>query len=70
MIPMSWNYRIVKTAAGYGIHEVYYDAGKPKEYTRSPVGPVGDSPEAVTEALEQMLTGAAKPFLTKKDFRR
>lgn len=57
-----WNYRLVKyyhKAAGYAIHEVYYDDdGKPTGMTVNPCSFVGDTPEETVDALTMALKDA------------
>ena len=69
---MTWNYRIVATVDGdetmYGIHEVYYDDGKPVSYTTNPVPCVGDDLQELYRSFEQMRMAFGMPSLTEKDF--
>lgn len=75
---MSWNYRLIThkdERQGYGwigLHEVYYEDGKPSAYTSDAIGfrgDIEDGPEGVIEALEMALRDAKKaPPLDESDF--
>ena len=61
---MSWNYRIVHYRnEGYGLHEVYDDAGKPISMTRNPTTFVSwdeEGRQGIISALELALVLAAQ----------
>lgn len=62
---MSWNYRIVKVAGLYGVHEVYYDnkTKKPHSWSESAVHPIGETVKELQEDLFLWLGAFAKPAL-------
>lgn len=63
-----WNYRVVKSEAGYQIHEVHYEKrrGKYRAVAMSdkPVVPWGDTKQELIEDLERMLKDAKHPIFT------
>ena len=74
---MNWNHRVVKrtyvTETIYGIHEVYYEDGKPTMVTAEPVaiqctGDDGEPIEVLREALERATRALEHPILNYEDF--
>lgn len=65
MFEMTWNYRVLRHEDGsLALHEVYYDkAGRPRGFTRDPVGFAVDAEEGLaglTASFEQALQDARK----------
>lgn len=68
---MSWNYRVIDHGDWFGLHEVYYNDGKPVSRTANPVTflcDAEDGPEGIKSSLELALRAFEKPVLTVKDF--
>jgi len=64
---MTWNYRIVKTAEGFSIYEVFYDeSGRPISCTERPtLDFFCETPDGVLEELEVIKAAGDKPFLER-----
>ena len=67
-----WNYRIIRKyhkesdSSTYQIHEVYYDDEKMIEgWTQSPVEPMGESLEELSNDIAHFLKAFEKPVLTE-----
>ena len=62
---MFWNYRVVKTAGGYGVFEVYYDDdGKPISRTEDPILDfLLEEPEGIREELKTITAACDAPTL-------
>ena len=63
---MIWNYRIIKTKAGYQVHEVYYKKGKPTYWTTEGVSPSGDKLCDLNDDWEHYKIAFEKPVLIEK----
>jgi len=65
---MTWNYRILKIGAEFGIHEVFYDkAANPISYTLEKVSPRGDSLEAFRLDFSRFQDALNMPVLMVSD---
>ena len=62
---MSWSYRVVKTAAGYGVFEVYFDdEGRPISRTQNPILDfLLEEPEGFREELKHIAEACEQPPL-------
>ena len=65
---MSWNYRVLRSddvdgTPTYGIHEVYYENGKPSNATLRAVGVVSDGRRELLLVLAAMAEAISKPVL-------
>lgn len=75
---MTWNYRVIKTTVevlgwepeeSFAIHEVYYfEDGRPRAYTETPVPVTAESMEELAATLDAMRVALTKPVLTHGDF--
>ena len=69
---MTWNHRIMKTEhdgeTHYGMHEVYYDEGKPDMYTTEPMF-VWESESEFDWLMAQFIAASLKDVLTEEDFK-
>ncbi|NJL53689.1 hypothetical protein HC928_00155 [bacterium] len=66
---MSWNYRVVKFADEFRIHEAYYndESDKVRSITKEGVSPCQDSVEDLKQQLTYMLEACSKPVLDYED---
>ena len=65
---MTWNYRILKIGAEFGMHEVFYDkAANPISYTLEKVSPRGDSLDAFRLDFSRYQDALNKPVLMVSD---
>lgn len=61
---MTWNYRVIKNAEQFAIHEVFYkEDGSVEGYSDSPVFPRGESLEELAKELEHYASALEKPVL-------
>jgi hypothetical protein len=68
---MSWDYRVVRTAHGYAIYEVYYDdGGRPEARTEDPASPFGETLEALVDDVRHYLAALRQPVLDDARFHR
>jgi hypothetical protein len=59
-----WNYRVIKRAGEFAIHEAFYDDdGSVVSWTQSPVSPRAGSVEDLAEELERYGEALAKPVI-------
>lgn len=67
---MSWNYRVIKSAEGYSIYEVFYDDnGNPDACTQEPIVDFYcETPEAIQFELDIIKKAFDKPVLNIEDF--
>lgn len=66
---MSWNYRVVQTEDGFGIHEVHYaDDGTIENLTVEPMPVTCNPDEDLKETFEQMASAFKLPVLKAADF--
>jgi len=65
-----WNYRILRHGGDpewYGVHEVYYDEGKPIACTKKPVKVIGESPEEINEDIKNIWDAFDRTVLNYND---
>ena len=62
---MAWNYRVVRTAQGFSVFEVFYDeSGRPMSCTERPtLDFFCETPEGVLEELEIIKAAFDQPSL-------
>jgi hypothetical protein len=67
---MNWNYRLIRHKDSIGLHEVYYEDGKPVLYTEEPVFSVDPEERAdgMIKELKNMLEGAKERIIDIKEF--
>ena len=66
---MSWDYRVLRYDDGsFGIHEVYYYDGEPKQCTFDAVSIVWEEDEDPLWQMRQMQQALEKPILNYEDF--
>jgi hypothetical protein len=63
-----WNYRVTIKDGCYGIHEAYYEDGKPHSITQNEMSPHGDTLDELKDDLQKFLEALDKPILHYKDF--
>jgi hypothetical protein len=63
----TWNYRVVKSAHGLCLKEVYYNDAKEAElWTMVAMAPMGETLSELVSDLSHMLEACAKPILVEK----
>lgn len=64
---MSWNYRVIKTKDGWGVHEVYYSVeGRITSWTSDTVYPYGQTEEEFRRDMEAYQASLLKPALDEE----
>jgi hypothetical protein len=62
-----WNYRVLRYKDGeMGIHEVFYDNGKPTSCTENAVGVVGENLTEMRKTLGLMTAALEAPALDRE----
>lgn len=64
---MTWNYRVINHAAGFGISEVYYDPDGAIYAWSRPTAPHGESRKELRRDLKLMRRAFDKPTLDVVD---
>ena len=64
VMPMSWNYRVMRRYDDLGIYEVYYNEdGSVKGFSENPVSPRGGSISELKLDMERYMEALSKPIL-------
>lgn len=62
-----WNYRVLANqehkVTTFGIHEVYYEHGKPVSYTEKSISPYGESAKELKKCLKMMRRALKEPVI-------
>jgi hypothetical protein len=67
---MTWDDRVVRTADGYAIYEVYDDGGGPEARTEDPASPFGETLEELADDVRYYLAALQQPVLDDALFHR
>jgi hypothetical protein len=67
---MTWDDRVVRTADGYTIYEVYDDGGGPEACTEDPASPFGETLEELADDVRYYLAALQQPVLDDALFHR